>query len=110
MPLWETERKRSERWQLSNWTINKQICSVAARQQSRGGLRAACWTNFIHSVFGGGGVLLCGVGQHPLFEEGKKETKNGATKENPGIASCGAGLQPGKQIEVLASLPLRGVQ
>lgn len=24
MPLWETERKGSERWQLSNWTIKKQ--------------------------------------------------------------------------------------
>lgn len=52
-------------------------------------LRAACWTNFIHSVFWG---LLCRVGQRPLFEEGKKEAKKGATEENSGFASCGAGL------------------
>lgn len=52
-------------------------------------LRAACWTNFIHSVFGG---LLCGVGQRPLFEEGKKEAKKGATEENSGFASCSSEL------------------
>lgn len=36
------------------------------------GLRAACWTNFIHLVFGG---LLLRVRQDPLFEKGKKEAK-----------------------------------
>lgn len=34
MPLWETERKGSERWQLSNWTIKNQSCEC-------GGLAAA---------------------------------------------------------------------
>lgn len=50
------------------------------------GLRAACWTNFIHRVFGG---LLLEEGQAPLFEQGKKEAKKGAPKGDLGFSSCG---------------------
>jgi len=71
------------------------------------GLRATCWTNFIHSVFWG---MLLRVAQDPLFEKGKKETKKGATKEDPGFASCVAEFPPGKEIEDAASLPLSNIQ
>lgn len=53
IPLWEIRSKRSERWQLSNWTINKQSSECGGLAWLLGGGRAVFLPSFTKSAGAG---------------------------------------------------------